>query len=222
MEITWLGHSCFRLKGSHGIVITDPYPPGIGYSLGKPAARIITVSHQHFDHNYTQGVDGDPKIIDRPGEYEISNILILGLNTFHDSSQGAISGRNIVFVTHVDDVSICHLGSLGHSLSAHQVEQLQPVDVLLLPVGGVTTLEVPAAISIVRQLEPKYVIPMHYQTPVLKGLQLGTVDRFLKEIGVVDILPQPKVNVTRSGMPETTQVVLLDYPQSLPESSVSD
>jgi L-ascorbate metabolism protein UlaG (beta-lactamase superfamily) len=221
MEITWLGHSCFRLKGSRGIVITDPCPPETGYVLGKPAARIVTVSHQHPDHNYTQGIEGKPKIIDRPGEYEISDILILGLNTYHDGEQGFQRGRNIVFVTQIDDVSICHLGDLGHSLGAQQIEQLKPVDVLLLPVGGKFTIDAAAAVSIVRQLEPKFVIPMHYKTPALKGLELDTVDKFLNEIGVSNVVSQPKVMVTRSAMPESMQVVLLDYPQVAPASPLA-
>jgi L-ascorbate metabolism protein UlaG (beta-lactamase superfamily) len=109
-------------------------------------------------------------------------------------------------------------GGFGHSLGAQQIEQLKPVDVLLLPVGGFTTLDAAAAVAVVRQLEPKYVIPMHYKTPALKGLELDTVNKFLGEIGAGSIVAQPKVMVTRSAMPETMQVILLDYPQSAPSA----
>jgi L-ascorbate metabolism protein UlaG (beta-lactamase superfamily) len=212
MEITWLGHSCFRLKGSHGVVITDPYAADTGYIMGKQNARIVTISHSHTDHSNRAAVGGEPYVIDRPGEYEISDILVLGLRTFHDNENGAQRGKNIIFCFEIDDLSICHLGDLGHALSAQQMELLKPVDVLLIPVGGVYTLDAPAAAAVVRQLEPKVVIPMHYQTKDLKDMQLDPVDRFLQEIGAANLVPQPKVSVTKSSISETMQVVLLDYP----------
>jgi len=184
MEITWLGHSCFRLKSTHGVVITDPYSPDTGYTMGKPTARIVTVSHQHLDHNFTRGIGGEPRIIDRPGEYEVSDTLIIGINTFHDNEQGKLRGRNIVYLIEMDDISVCHLGDLGHTLNSQQVEQLQHIDVLLLPVGGITTLDGAMAAEVVRQLSPKVVIPMHYKTPARKSPELETADRFLREIGV--------------------------------------
>jgi len=210
MEISWLGHSCFRIKGNSATVITDPYPPDLGYSLGKPTARIVTVSHQHSGHAYTQGIAGEPKVIAGPGEYEIGGVLIIGIAAFHDAEEGLKHGRNTVYLMEVDEVSVCHLGDLGHVLTAEQVEELEGVDVLLLPVGGVSTIDAPAAAQVVRQLEPKVVIPMHYQTEVLKG-ELEPVSRFLKEIGVQQLEPQSKLSLTRSSLPEGTQVFLLDY-----------
>jgi len=210
MEISWLGHSCFRIKGSNATVITDPYPPDLGYSLGKPTARIVTVSHQHSSHSYTEGIGGEPKVINGPGEYEIGGVLIIGLATCHDAEGGAKRGRNTVYLMEIDEVSVCHLGDLGHVLTAGQVEELENVDVLLLPVGGVSTVAAPAAAQVVRQLEPKVVIPMHYQTQALKR-ELEPVSRFLKEIGIQQIDPQPKLSITRSSLPEGTQVFLLDY-----------
>ncbi len=210
MDISWLGHSCFSIKGSNATVITDPYPPDLGYSLGKPTARIVTVSHQHPGHAYTQGIDGTPKVITRPGEYEIGSILIIGIATFHDAEGGVTLGRNTVYLMEVDEVSVCHLGDLGHVLTAGQVEELGNVDVLLLPVGGVSTINAPLAAKVVRQLEPKVVIPMHYKTPVLNR-ELEPVERFLKEIGIKEINSQPKLSFTRSSLPASTQVFLLDY-----------
>jgi L-ascorbate metabolism protein UlaG (beta-lactamase superfamily) len=218
MEITWLGQSCFRIKTTHGIVVTDPYPPEMGYTLGKLTPRIVTVSHDHRDHNYVKGVAGEFKVINRPGEYEISDILIFGIATFHDAEQGKQRGKNIVYRIETDDLSVCHLGDLGHSLSAAQVEQLQNCDVLLIPVGGVYTVNATGAAEIVRQLTPKVVIPMHYKIPLLKT-ELETVDRFLQEIGATAAVPQPKLNITRSSVPETTQVVVLDYPHTATEAA---
>jgi L-ascorbate metabolism protein UlaG (beta-lactamase superfamily) len=211
MEISWLGHSCFRLKGNQATVITDPYPPNLGYKLGKLTASIVTVSHQHPGHSYVEGVGGGPRVVKGPGEYEISGVLIMGIATFHDSEKGAVRGKNTAYHMEIDEIAVCHLGDLGNVLTSEQVEELDNVDVLLLPVGGVSTINAPLAAEVVRQLEPKVVIPMHYKTPVLKR-ELESVDRFLKEIGAKDVAPQPKLSVTKSNLPETTQVFLLDYP----------
>ena len=212
MDITWSGHSCFRIKGSQATVITDPYPPDLGYALGKPSASIVTVSHQHEGHSYVQGIGGEPRPVTRPGEYEISGVLIIGIATFHDREQGGNRGKNTVYVMEVDEISVCHLGDLGHVLTAEQVEEIDDVDVLLLPVGGTSTIDAPMAAEVVRQLEPKVVIPMHYKTQALsRGLE--PVDRFLKEMGVKEVNPQPKLSLSRSNLPVSTQVFLLDYPQ---------
>ena len=210
MEITWLGHSCFKLRGKQATVITDPYLPSLGYSLGKQTADVVTVSHQHPDHSFTEGIGGNPKLVTGPGEYEISNMLIIGVATFHDNDRGSTRGKNTVYLIEMDEVSICHLGDLGHVLTDEQVEELGSVDVLLPPVGGVSTINAPVATEIVRQLEPKIVIPMHYKTPAIK-LELEPVDRFLQEIGAHDITPQAKLSITKSNLPLSTQVILLDY-----------
>ena len=210
MDINWLGHSCFRIRGSHATIITDPYPPSLGYSLGKPTARIVTVSHQHPGHSYVQGIGGEPKPVSGPGEYEISGVLIIGIATFHDGEKGRKRGRNTVYLIELDDIAVCHLGDLGHVLTAEQVEELGDVDVLLLPVGGVSTIDAPMAAEVVRQLEPKAVVPMHYKTEALSW-ELEPVGRFLKEIGVEQVVSQPKLSFTKSSLPASTQVFLLDY-----------
>ncbi len=210
MEISWLGHSCFRIRGRQATVMTDPYPPDLGYSLGKPTAHIVTVSHQHPGHSYVQGISGEPRLVTGPGEYEISGVLITGIATFHDRERGQKRGKSTVYLIEVDEVSVCHLGDLGHVLTAEQVEEIGTVDVLLLPVGGVSTINAPVAAEVVRQLEPKAVVPMHYKTEALSW-ELEPVDRFLKEIGVKEINSQPKLSFTRSSLPISTQVFLLDY-----------
>ncbi len=210
MEITWLGHSCFRLRGSQTTVITDPYPPELGYSLGKPSARIVTISHQHPSHSYIQGVGGEPKILSGPGEYEINGILILGIATFHDTEGGAKRGKNIVYAMDIDDITVCHLGDLGHVLTSQQVEAIDNVDVLLLPVGGMSTLNASMAAAVIRQLEPKTVVPMHYKTPAINR-ELEPVEKFFKEMGIEQINPQPKLSVSKSNLPLSTQVFWLSY-----------
>ena len=210
MDISWLGHSCFRIRGSHATVITDPYSPDLGYSLGKPTARIVTVSHQHPGHSYVQGIGGEPRLVTRPGEYEIGGVLILGIATFHDADRGGKRGKNTVYLMEIDEIVVCHLGDLGHVLTAGQVEEIGNVDVLLLPVGGVSTINAPMAAEVVRQLEPKAVVPMHYKTSALSW-ELEPVEKFLKEIGVKQVEPQPKLSLTKSSLPVSTQVFLLDY-----------
>jgi L-ascorbate metabolism protein UlaG (beta-lactamase superfamily) len=210
MEISWLGHSCFRIKGKQVTVITDPYSPDLGYSLGKPSAQIVTVSHQHPGHSYVQGVGGNPRPVTGPGEYEISDVLIIGLATFHDAERGSQRGKNTVYLMEIDELAVCHLGDLGHMLTAEQMEDLENVDILLLPVGGQSTINASVAAEVMRQLEPKVVIPMHYKTEAL-ARELDPVERFLKEIGVEQVASQPKLSFNRTNLPQGTEVFLLDY-----------
>jgi len=210
MEISWLGHSCFYLKGKQASVITDPFSPNLGYSLGKASARIVTVSHQHPGHSYIQGVGGNPHPVTGPGEYEIGNVIIIGIATFHDKDGGKLRGKNTVYYIDIDDIAICHLGDLGHALTDEQVEELGKIDVLLVPGGGVSTINAATAAEVVRQLEPNVVIPMHYKTPALNR-ELEPVEPFLKEIGTHDIDPKAKLSLTRNSLPLTTQVTLLEY-----------
>ncbi len=205
-----MGHSCFRIRASQAVVITDPYPPDLGYSLGKPAANIVTVSHQHPSHSYTQGIGGEPRLITGPGEYEISGILIIGIAAFHDAERGRKRGKNTVYLMEVDGITVCHLGDLGHVLTAEQIEEIDDVDVLLLPVGGVSTIDAPMAAEVIRQLEPKVVVPMHYKTQALNR-ELEPVEKFLKEMGMERVDSQPKLSLSRSNLPASTQVFLLDY-----------
>jgi L-ascorbate metabolism protein UlaG (beta-lactamase superfamily) len=212
MEITWLGHSCFKLKGKQATVITDPFSPATGYTLGKVAADIVTISHPHEGHAFVQGVGGEPRVLKSPGEYESAGVLTLGVHTYHDNEKGFIRGKNTAFVVDVDDVMICHLGDLGHVLTSEQVAEIDGVDVLLIPVGGISTIDAVQAAQIVRQLEPKIVIPMHYKTDSLKR-DLETAERFLKEMGVKEIVLQPKLLVNKNSLPLTMQVVMLNYKQ---------
>jgi L-ascorbate metabolism protein UlaG (beta-lactamase superfamily) len=208
MEITWLGYSCFKLKGKNTTVITDPCPPSLGYTLGQQTARIVTVSHNHPDHNYIEGVTGEPRVISRPGEYEVGGVLIIGVPAFHDDEKGFVHGKNNVYAIEVDDVNICHMGDLGHALTVKQIEDLGTIDVMLVPVGGGTTISATQAAALVRNIEPKIVIPMHYNTPTLTK-ELDGIDKFIKEMGLTETVPQPKLIVNKSTLPLTTQVVVL-------------
>jgi len=208
VDITWLGHACFRIKGNQAVIITDPFPPELGYSLGKQTANIVTVSHPHPSHSYFQGIGGEPRVIQGPGEYEISNVLIIGIATFHDSVKGQSRGKNTAYLMEIDGVAVCHLGDIGHVLNDEQVEEMGNVDVLLLPVGGVNTINAAMAAEVIRKLEPKAVIPMHYKTPALKR-ELDPVEDFLREMGMGQVEPRPKFSVSKSNLPLSTQVFVL-------------
>ena len=209
MEIKYLGHSCFRIKGKNTMVITDPYAPELGFSLGKQTANIVTVSHQHSGHNYSAGVTGEPRVVSRPGEYEIGDAILIGLPSFHDSEKGLIRGKNVIFVISVDDLVICHLGDLGEPLTESKVEELGNVDILMIPVGDMSALNANNAARLVRQIEPAIVIPMHYKLP--QGTrELEPVERFLGEMGASAVVPQPKLVITKANLPLPTQVVVLE------------
>ncbi len=210
MDISWLGHSCFRIRGKETTIITDPYSSELGYTLGKQTAGIVTVSHQHPGHANVQDIGGKPKTIIGPGEYEVGGVLIIGIATFHDEDNGTIRGKNTVYLMEIDEISVCHLGDLGHMLTDEQAEELENVDILLVPVGGVSTINGPVAAGVVRKLAPRVVVPMHYQTEVVKR-ELEPVARFLKEIGVDEVISKPKLSFNRSSLPTSTQVILLDY-----------
>jgi L-ascorbate metabolism protein UlaG (beta-lactamase superfamily) len=208
VDINWLGLSCFRIRGSQAVIITDPFPPDSGYTLGKQTADIVTVSHAHASHNYVQGVSGPPRVVKGPGEYEISGVLVLGLTTYHDAVKGQSRGKNIIYVFEVDGVTICHLGDIGHVIDDKSLEAMGKVDILMLPVGGVTTITAAMAAETIRKIEPKIVLPMHYKTTGSK-LELDPVDAFLKEMAQPVTEPKPKLNVNKNNLPLTMQVVVL-------------
>ncbi len=214
MEISWLGHSCFIIKGKEKVIITDPCYPSLGYSLGKPHADIVTLSHFHPGHSYVEGIAIEPKQIKGPGEYEIGGTFITGIAAFHDDKKGEIKGKNTIYLIEMDDMALCHLGDLGHRLTPQLAEELGIIDILFLPVGEISTIPLDIAVEIVGQLNPHIVIPMHYKTDTIaKNLQ--TVDKFLKKMGIREPEVKAKLSVASSSLPASPQVVVLDYPRSL-------
>ena len=208
MDVTWLGHGCFRLRGRSAAVVTDPFPPAIGLKLPRLDADLVTISHEHENHSYTQ-VMRDAYEIRGPGEYEVAGVSVIGVPTFHDAQKGAKHGLNTVYLIEIDDVRVCHLGDLGHALDDAEAEAISAPDVLLVPVGGHTSINAAQAAEIVRQLEPRFVVPMHYAIPGLK-LELDPLDRFLKEMAVAASEPQPKLSVSASSGEYETKVVVLE------------
>lgn len=213
MEISWLGHSCFQLKGKSATLITDPFSPQTGASrLGKISASIVTISHDHPGHNYAQGVGGNPRIVQGPGEYEISDVLITGVASYHDNERGKQLGRNTIYVIHMDEVVICHLGDLGHTLQEEQMEEVADADVLLVPISGEHTINPTQAAEVISQVEPRIVVPMHYAASA--GDAPNPLDKFCREMGVELVHCQPKLTVARTTLPAETQVIVLEVRQT--------
>jgi L-ascorbate metabolism protein UlaG (beta-lactamase superfamily) len=182
MEITWLGHACFRLRGKEGTVVTDPFGKDIGLSLPRMQADIVTVSHEHGRHNHATAIGGSPHIITGPGEYEIKNIFVTGIAAYHDAENGKSRGKVTIYLIEMEDLIVCHVGDLGHVLAQEQIEAIGHVDVLLIPVGGGNSLTAAEASEVIGLLEPRAVIPMHYQTAGL-STTLDPLSRFTKVIG---------------------------------------
>ena len=207
MEITWYGRACFRLKGRRATVITDPCPPKTGFVAGRHDVDLLTMSHHHVDHAYTRSISAGLTLT-RPGEYEFADLLVTGVNTWHDATEGTERGENVIFAFEVDGVHVCHLGDLGHLLTDEQLHELGPIDVLLVPAGGQTTISPAEAAEVVAQLEPKVVIPMHFATDGGSKDLLGP-ETFLHEMATEPIR-LPKASLTPTTLPDETQVVLLE------------
>jgi L-ascorbate metabolism protein UlaG (beta-lactamase superfamily) len=211
-EITWLGHACFRIRGREAVVLTDPVSPESGYDIGTPSADIVTVSHDHKNHSALDIVRPGFRAITGPGEYEIRDVFIRGIRTYHDAEHGEKLGKNTVYLIEMEDLLICHLGDLGHPLTEEQSESMSSVDVLIVPIGGGPTIDSTAAAELVGQIEPAVVIPMQYQT------ELGDLDReplepFLKKFGITDIEVKDRANIKKSDLSESVEVVVLKPPR---------
>lgn len=209
MEITWLGHACFRIRGKEATVINDPCDRSTGYSMGKPAADIVTVSVPDPAHSNVAGVGGSPRVLEGPGEYEFAGASITGVATAAEVEEGDGNRRNVSFVIELEDLRICHLGAIARVPTSGQLEELTAVDVLLVPVGGGAAFDAAPAAETVSLIEPKLVIPMHFKTDAEKT-KLDGVDRFLKEMGAQVSEGHAKISVTRSSLPGETQVFVLD------------
>ena len=214
MEITWYGHSCFRLaERKLATVVTDPFDDAIGYNPLKLKADIVTISHDASGHNNAKAVKGVSHVITGPGEFEIGGVFIAAIQTNGHGKKNSSEPRNTLYVFDYDGLNIAHLGDLTEVPSQTQVEALGAVNVALVPVGGGGGLNAAKAAEVISLLEPNIVIPMHYATKACK-VELDSLDKFLKEMGLSASQPEPSLKVTRSGLPEETHVVVLEYQSS--------
>jgi L-ascorbate metabolism protein UlaG (beta-lactamase superfamily) len=218
MEITCYGHSCFRLtERNYATVVTDPFDnKSIGYDTLKLKSDIVTVSHDAPGHSHVDVVKGISHVIDGAGEFEIGGVFITGVST--DSGSGKKKNtdggvRNTVYVFDYDGITVAHLGDLNHTPTQSEIESFGTVNVALVPVGGGEGLNAAKAAEIISMLEPNLVIPMHYSTPATK-LPLDPLSKFIKEMGLSKVDAQPSLKVTRSGLPDETHVIVLEYQSS--------
>jgi L-ascorbate metabolism protein UlaG (beta-lactamase superfamily) len=204
MEIIHLGHSSFKIVGKNVTVVTDPFDSTkVGIPFPKSDANVVTLSHHHKDHNNLSGIKGEYICFDSPGEYEIKTAEIRGIAGCHDDKDGGDFGENTIFSFEIDGINICHLGDQGKDLSSDQLDKVDGVDILMIPVGGKYTIDAKQATKIVSEIEPKIVIPMHYQVGNMKDL--APVDAFVKEIGI-EAKKGDRIKIQRKDLPETMEL----------------
>lgn len=215
MELTWYGHSCFRIvERGYLTVITDPYSDAIGLPAPKLKGDLVTVSHDVPGHNNIDAVKGARQILYRPGEYEVGDVFVTGI-ALHDIKDDQVR-QNVGYLINYDGLNVLHLGDLGHVPTQAAIENIEGsglIHVLMIPVGGGNGLRAAEAAEVVALFEPSYVLPMHYSLPGL-NVELDGVDKFLKAMGVSKAHEAETLKVSASELPEQTQVVVL-APQAL-------
>ena len=208
MEISWLGHSCVRIRSNDVTLITDPYDESLGLSMGLQRADIVTVSHEHPHHSHRKGVEGDPRVLRGPGEFEIGNFYITGVGTDRNDPEREAT-VNTVFGIQAEGLTLWHLGDLNHAFSPRQIEGLGHTDVLFAPAGGVCTISASRAAELISIMAPKIVVPLHYRAEGVK-VELEPLEGFLDDLGVTERVRQPSITVTASNLPRDMHVVVLE------------
>jgi L-ascorbate metabolism protein UlaG (beta-lactamase superfamily) len=213
VRIMWLGHACFLITSDEGLkIVTDPYSVGGGINYGKieESADIVTASHKHGDHDNVAAVKGNPQVLDTPAVKKVKGIEFNGVATYHDEAKGGQRGNNIIFCFALDGIRICHLGDLGHHLDASQVAAIGQVDILLIPVGGLYTIDARVAAKVCQDLNPRVVIPMHYKTAKC-DYPIAGVDDFLRGRENVRRLDVSETEFKKDLLPSVTESVVLSH-----------
>ncbi len=216
-KIYWAGQSCFQISVSNSRdhsadIVIDPFDEKIGLKLPNLSADIVLITHNHPDHNNVKGVKGAPFVIQGPGEYEVKEVFINGIPSFHDDKEGKERGLNTIYVIEAEEMRFCHLGDLGQKqLTDEQLEKIDGVDVLMIPVGGTYTIDSSEAQKIISQIEPRIVIPMHFAMPKSKS-KLDDLSKFLKTMGKNSVVPQDKFVVKSSTMPKDGMEIVVLQP----------
>ena len=216
MKIKWYGHASFLITSDEGTkIMIDPYEPGafggqLSYGEIKDQADIVLTSHDHADHNYTQDLPGTPQIVKGSGSKSIKGISLKGISSYHDPSKGSERGVNTIFTIKINNIQLCHLGDLGHLLSDKELAEIGPVDILLIPVGGLFTIDPKEATRVAEQIKPKVLIPMHFKTKKC-GFSIAPVEDFLK--GKTNV-KRPKVSeltIDKATLPQQIEIVVLEH-----------
>jgi len=213
MNIKWIGHSCFLITSDKGVkILTDPFKrdSSLSYPRATESVDIVTVSHGHQDHSDVDAVLGRPAVLKGAVQKTMQDVVIRTLSTFHDESKGKERGANTIFCFNVDTINICHLGDLGHQLSSAEIKTLGKVDVLLIPVGGVFTIDAEGASMVYDDIKPRVAIPMHFKTDRCQWLKT-TADDFAKGKKHVKKMDSNEVEFSAGGMPDTSEILILKY-----------
>jgi L-ascorbate metabolism protein UlaG (beta-lactamase superfamily) len=215
VDLSWLGHACFRLRGRDVTILTDPYvADGWGYAPLAMSANVVTISNDHPHHAELGGIDGQPHVLRGPGEYEIGGALIWGVRTSRppDGTLPEATRKNTAFIIQIEELTICHLGDLANApLSSDELTHIKDADVLLIPVGGTCTINAQQAAGVVAQVEPRLIVPMHYATAETRGkLVLDEVERFCKELGATEAAPRSRLSITPASLPSEPTVALME------------
>jgi L-ascorbate metabolism protein UlaG (beta-lactamase superfamily) len=213
MRIKWFGHSCFKITDDRDVkIITDPFDNTVGYKVPNVHSDIVTISHGHFDHNFTEAIEGNFELINKIGDFYAKDINIRGILSHHDNLGGKKRGDNIIYTFDIGGIKVCHLGDLGHVLNEKQMERIGGVDVLLIPVGGNFTIDSRDAALVVEQLKPSIVIPMHFKTLAI-SIPLDTVEVFLEKMGGGEKLTTPVIEINKNKLNGEKKVYVLRYEQ---------
>ena len=213
MKVKWLGHACFLLTSDSGLrIMTDPYTAGVfGLDYAPPSemADLVTISHDHGDHNNVAAVKGNPQVVRGVGGQEARGIQFQGVASAHDRSSGKERGSNTIFCFALDGINVCHLGDLGHDLSDQTVADIGEVDVLLIPVGGNFTIDAAAADRVCQKLAPRVVIPMHFKNDRCPGFPVAGVDDFTRRRQGARDIAGSEVELKKGDLPATTETIVL-------------
>ena len=207
MDITWLGHSCFRLHDADMVVVTDPYPTSVGLRIDNRPASVVTVSNAHPNHNNAESIEGDPKVFSNPGEYEYNGVTVRGVMTPLADGQPQ-EERNVAFSIEIGAINVCHLGDISIPLTTRLIDELKPVDVVLVPTGGHCTLDMDQVYQTLQDLDPKIVIPMHYKTEGIT-VDVDPIENFVRRMGLDEIQAQPRLVVTSTNLGTDMRVVVM-------------
>lgn len=208
MKITWLGHASFIIETGGQRIITDPFDELLGYPAWGPEGDIVTVSHEHWDHNAVGVVKGNPRVIKETGSFTVAGIQFKGVAAFHDRANGRERGAVTIYRIFSEGISLVHLGDLGHLLTKEQIKEIGPVNILLTPVGGKFTINAAQAFKVVEQLKPDMVIPMHFNTPHL-SFELAPVEDFTARFD--QVVKKPYLEFNANDLKKATKVIVLDY-----------
>ncbi len=215
MNINWHGQSCFQIfsaqgKDNHVSIVIDPFDESTGLKLPKLQADIVLVTHEHSDHNNVKAVSGEPFIIKGPGEYDIKKVFIQGISGYHDNVQGTQRGSITIYTIETEEMRLCHLSDLGQKeLTSSQLDKIGDIDILMIPIGGIYTIDAAEAVKVMAQIEPRVIIPMHYKIPKLK-IKLDDIDKFLKNLGIKKPESLPKLSIKKKDIStEEAKIIIL-------------